>query len=56
MSNEYNLVNANVTCHVEECENEGMVITIAVDAGAPVVVCGACTNQITDVVMEEEGT
>jgi predicted RNA-binding Zn-ribbon protein involved in translation (DUF1610 family) len=38
----------DLTCHVETCENNGITITLETDA--TYFICGACGNEITDVV------
>jgi hypothetical protein len=43
--------NFNVTCHVEGCVNDNIVITIPSEDTNPIVFCGPCGNLITDVVL-----
>ena len=38
-----------VTCHTDGCENSDIAIIIGADAENPIVVCGPCGQQITDV-------
>lgn len=39
----------NVACHTEGCENAEIVIEIPSYDEVPIVICGACSNSITDV-------
>jgi hypothetical protein len=38
-----------VTCHTENCENCDIAIEILVCVEYPLVICGCCGEQITDV-------
>jgi hypothetical protein len=40
----------DVTCHTEGCENAELSIEIPSYDQQPTVICGACSQQITDVV------
>lgn len=47
---EQQLVTVTATCHTLECGNAGHALVVDVAAGAdPVVICGPCGQQITDV-------
>lgn len=37
------------TCHTEGCENAGIGIAVSADAANPIVVCGPCSQTITDI-------
>jgi hypothetical protein len=41
----------NVTCHTENCENANITILVEAMKVDPVIVCGPCGVQITDVVL-----
>lgn len=40
----------DVICHIDGCENSEITITITVPDVDPMVVCGPCGNEITDIV------
>lgn len=50
---EYESRQAAVTCHTEECENEALTITVPISWPEYIVVCGACSQQITDIQVQE---
>lgn len=39
----------NVICHTENCENAEISIEIMTEDAEPIVICGACAQQITDI-------
>ena len=46
---------ATVTCHTDECGNAGYPIDIYIsDEPEPYVVCGVCSQQITDITRAPE--
>lgn len=48
MDNEQ-IFNFDVTCHTEGCENENIVIDIQTPEEQPIVICGPCGIEITDI-------
>ena len=42
-------VDVVLTCHTEECGNDGVAVTLTVPDGAVTYTCGACGQPITDV-------
>ena len=44
------IVDHDVTCHTDDCENLDIVIRIPAVQGSPIVICGACGNNIEDVI------
>lgn len=38
-----------VICHTENCENAEIPIVIGTDEADPIVICGVCSVQITDI-------
>lgn len=49
MDNEQ-LFNFDVTCHTEGCENENITIEISTPESEPIILCGPCCIEITDIV------
>lgn len=43
------LVQALVTCRTAGCENADHPITVLIDPDSPIVICGPCSQLITDV-------
>jgi hypothetical protein len=43
------MVNANVTCHTEGCQNAGITIFVTAQEESLLVICGPCGAPITDV-------
>ena len=39
----------NVVCHTDGCENKDIVILVDADGDEPTVICGVCSQPITDV-------
>lgn len=39
----------NVVCRTADCINDGVVIQIMSDDDVPIVLCGPCGNEITDI-------
>lgn len=44
------LLERTVTCHTDGCVNEGIPVTFTC---LPLVICGGCGNQITDITPAE---
>ena len=42
------MITYNVTCHQENCENNGIAIEM-IGVADMVFICGPCANEITDV-------
>ena len=40
----------NVTCHTIDCENRDITICVPAVLELPIVICGACSNKIEDVI------
>ncbi|QDH93437.1 hypothetical protein PBI_ARROYO_20 [Microbacterium phage Arroyo] len=55
MDDELDPVAWNVTCHTDGCENAGIPILILATQDPPLVVCGPCGAQITDLQTSTEG-
>lgn len=43
-----------VTCSSSGCENENIQIEIQAEDDTPIVICGPCSNQITDIISSGE--
>lgn len=50
---ELELIGLSVVCHTEGCENEDITIEVLADAQSPVVICGPCGQEITDVTPQD---
>ncbi|QFP94275.1 hypothetical protein QDW47_gp20 [Microbacterium phage AnnaLie] len=55
MDDELDPVAWHVTCHTDGCENAGIPILILATQDPPLVVCGPCGAQITDLQTSTEG-
>lgn len=43
------IVDHDVICHTDNCENLNIIIRIPAVEGSPIVICGACGNNIIDI-------